>query len=432
MHAEALSLWDSISLQQPEHPNVQFGIATALANLGHDGVAMQILMRGLNINPECQDLWIQMAACLRRQQDVDAAKHCYNELLKVELSPEQQLHTYTGLAGCYVNMGEPEKVIEWANAALAINPDFIHARHAKALGLLEAGRWAEGWKWYAERSKTPKYHIRDYGSIPQWDGKEKVKTLVVHAEQGLGDEIIFASCLDEVRPFADRVVGECNERLIELFARSFPWVKWYPTHERLMQAETEIDAWYRMGDLPGLFRPEPKSCKGTAFLKADPVKVAGYKARLKALGPTPYIGLAWAGGTKETHEKVRNSGLDQWKNLAAKAPGTVISVQYKNGDELGLPFWPAAIADLDEFAALLFALDVVVSCCQTAVHFAGGLGVPCIVATPSKVAWRYGQTGEKMPWYSSVKLVRQIGDDWKPVFNKIGDELADLGRLQAA
>lgn len=430
-HAEALSLWDQVSLEHTDHPMVHFGMATALANLGHDGVAHQILLRALTCNPTEPPLWLQMAAILRRQQDNDAARYCYNEILKVELADEQMLHTFTGLAGTYVNMGEPEKVISWAERALEIDPGFAHARNALALGLLEAGRWREGWESYKLRFALPTYHVRDFGSVPEWDGKSHVGTLSIHAEQGLGDEILFASCIPDVLPFADRVIGECQGRLIELFRRSFPSITWYPTHEDLIEAEGRIDAWYRMGDLPGLFRPQPSACPGVPYLKADPAKVAGYRARLSALGPGPHIGLAWKGGTAATHDKVRNCDRDLWRDLIGKLPGTPISVQYGEGDKLGLTHWSAAIADLDEYAALISALDCVISVCQTAVHFAGALGTRCLVATPSKPAWRYGQSGTRMSWYESVTLVRQVGNDWPAVFKRIA-ELADQRKLQAA
>jgi ADP-heptose:LPS heptosyltransferase len=82
--------------------------------------------------------------------------------------------------------------------------------------------------------------------------------------------------------------------------------------------------------------------------------------------------------------------------------------------------WPDAIDDFDETAALVTALDGVVSVCTAVVHLAGALGRPAWVMTPRVPEWRYGAQGERMPWYPSVRLVRQVaGGDWTPVVDAI-------------
>jgi hypothetical protein len=82
------------------------------------------------------------------------------------------------------------------------------------------------------------------------------------------------------------------------------------------------------------------------------------------------------------------------------------------------------IDDLDEFAALIMALDAVVSSPQTAIHMAGALGKTCLVPMSNKPAWRYQMFGP-MPWYGSVNLIRQNGDDWADVFDRVKVTLAD-------
>ncbi|NJN00263.1 MAG: glycosyltransferase family 9 protein [Aquincola sp.] len=90
--------------------------------------------------------------------------------------------------------------------------------------------------------------------------------------------------------------------------------------------------------------------------------------------------------------------------------------------------WPAAIADLDEFAALISALDLVITVCNTTVHYAGALGKPVWVMTPKVPEWRYGLTFESMPWYPSSRLFRQTeAGDWVSVLDRIGTELSGWG-----
>jgi hypothetical protein len=111
---------------------------------------------------------------------------------------------------------------------------------------------------------------------------------------------------------------------------------------------------------------------------------------------------------------------------------TFISLQYgehglMQAEELGITHWPKAVDDLDDFAALIKACDLVVSVCQTAIHFAGGLGKECWCLTPSQPAWRYGIDGP-MHWYGSVELLRQKGTEWEPVFEEVGIRLGDLAK----
>lgn len=415
---EAWQIWDRASVMSPNNPVAHFGMAQNLGNMGLNGTALAIMRMSVQVSPT-PDNWYLLGQCLRRTQDYEAARRAYDEALKLGCHKELLKHLYTAYAGTYVNGGEPEKGMVWIEKALEIEPDFFHAVNTKALLLLESGRYEEGWPLYAKRWRSPGYLVREYPGINQWDGKTKVETLFIHAEQGLGDEILFASAVPPLRDFAGKIVGECQGRLIELFRRSFPYVTWYATPQEVLAsnefsaADPLRSAWYRMGDLLSVFGAQPK-----AFLKADPVKVAGYRARLQALGPGPYVGFSWKGGSPETHERYRNAPKDRWRELISKCKGTAVSVQYGAGDKFDIPHWDCAINDLDEFAALIAALDLVISCCGASVHFAGGLGTPCWAAVPKECAWRYA--GDEMRWYDSVKMYKGT---WDQVFYGLGLDL---------
>lgn len=427
----AAKIWDQLIAERPEEPYPIYALGNVMAAMGNDGGAIVLLRQAASMTPANSHILAALGSVLRKNEHYDAARFCCERALT--LDPENKA-ALKGLSGSYVNQGNPLPGIEIARQSLALYPEFHDARNDLGLLLLEAGQWEEGWACYRNRSKLPGYHVRDYGAVPRWNG-ERVSRLALHAEQGLGDELLFASCLPDVLRDVDSVAVEVNERLIPIFARSFPAVRFYPNHASLLAGEIYIDAWERLGDLPGRYRPNPWACPGTPYLKADPVKVIGYQARLAALGPPPYIGIAWIGGSRATHESLRIAPKDEWKKIVA-APGTKISVQYGpraagNAKEFGIPHWPGAIDDLDEFAALLCALDLVVTVCQTAVHFAGALAVPCWVATPSKPAWRYGLTGSIMPWYRSARLFRQNGDDWGAVFDAMASEMDGRQKVAA-
>lgn len=427
---QALEIWDRMICDTPDRAEAYYGLGTCLAMVGRDGGAIAALNHAISLAPSNPNVWVQYGMIMRRNQHTAASRHCFEQALKIAPDHPRAL---VGLAGSWVNQGDPAKGIQPARKALKIEPDMAHAHNDLALLLLESGQWAEGWKEYGIRATLPGYHVRDYGPVEKWTG-ERVRVLALHPEQGLGDEILFASCLPDVLPLVDELVCEVAPRLLPFFRRSFPSVRFYGTHEELMAAEyTGIEAWDRLGDLAGRFRPTPADCPGQPFMKADPAAVAGYRARLEALGPPPYLGLAWHGGTPATHEAVRNAPLPLWGKIL-EGPGTKISVQYgergaKQAARMNLPHWQAVIDDIDELISITAALDGVVTVCQTQVHIAGSLGIPCLVACPSRYSWQFaplfnGDPG-RMAWYNSVTLYRQPGLDWAPVFDRIAADIAD-------
>lgn len=437
----AEDMWERMAAEYPDRPEALYGLGTRYAQLDLTGTAIALLTRAVTIAPDSGEIWLQLGLTLRKVQQTDSARYAFErsisllekEISKAEPAKKKVLKAvlgaaYAGMAGSYINSGNPKRGLDLATKALELRPDYVHAVNTLALCNLELGNWEEGWKLYDNRHNIPGYHVRDFGDIPRWEG-QRVKCMALTPEQGLGDEILFASVVPDVMKDVDAVVAEFSPRLLELFGRSFG-IPCYGTERELKAAGHKIDAWERMASLPIRYRKKPDDCPGTPYLKADPVKVAGYRARMAALGPGPYIGVAWKGGTAQTHERLRNPPRALFAKLVAQIPGTKVSLQYgkdapRHAEEIGVTHWPVPVSDMDEFAALVAACDSVVTICQTAVHMAGALGVPTHCLVPTAAAWRYLGGGEKrMPWYGSVTLHRQRDDDWEPAFESVRKALS--------
>ena len=168
----------------------------------------------------------------------------------------------------------------------------------------------------------------------------------------------------------------------------------------------------------------------SGYLAPDEQKKAAWKRRLDALGPGAKLGLSWQGGVGHTGKARRSLTLEQLLPLLRLAGVHFVSLQYTEvGDEIRnlaarhgitVHHWQEAIDDYDETAALVCALDRVVTVCTALVHLTGALGRPAIVMVPFGSDWRYGAQGERMLWYPSVRLIRQraIGD-WSPVIESV-------------
>lgn len=417
---EAQRLYEALLGAQPDDPIVLYLLGTLNSQRGHFGTAINLLLRSTQgAGAELPEVWHNLGVAYRNEGHTVKAREAYQHALDIE--PERQ-DTMAMMAGSYVNTGSPQDAVDWANKALTIH-DSAHARNHRALANLELKNWAEAWPDYESRFELESFStmVRPY-EAPRWRG-ENVRKLAIHGEQGLGDEILFMSCFADAAKLADEIVVECSRRLVPLFERSFS-VPCYPDHASLIEAHPDVDAYIPMGSLPGLFRLKDEHFPRHSFLKAGPEKRKAYLPI-----PGPLVGIAWHGGTRGTHQELRNAPLELWRKLIQDNPQcNFISLQYGadgpvQARELRIPHFQDAIDDLDKQAALIDTCDLVISVCQTAIHIAGGLGVPCWCLTPDHAAWRYGIEGP-MLWYpDSLELIRQEGRGWEGVFETVGERL---------
>ncbi len=339
--------------------------------------------------------------------------------------------------------GRTDEIIAICNELLRAQPDLHEVRLNLALALLRKGRFGAGWPDYEARKRTRSNYLPRPYSLPEWQGQPLAgRTLLVYAEQGLGDEIMFASCLPQVLAQAGRCILECSPRLAPLFARSFPQAVVHGAAQSTqdpawLQTQGEIDFQVAAGSLPGWLRRRREDFPAHAgYLHADPQRVEFWRARLRSAGHPLKVGLAWRGGTPSTRRGPRSFALTQLAPILNTPGIRFVSLQHDatneeitgaSGAEAGLEHWPWVVADIDETAALVSALDLVITVCSVTVHLAGALGRRAWVMVPAVAEWRYLESGETMPWYPEIRMFRQPRPgDWPPVIAEIAGRLAAL------
>lgn len=359
----------------------------------------------------------------------------------VELDPDNPT-VQCNLTMALMHRGKIAESLSICDRLLTQDSSMDEARLNRALARLALGDFERGWDDYEARRLVPCNYVPRKFQCPAWTGEDvSQKTVLVHGEQGLGDEIMFASCFAEVIGRARSCVIECAPRLASLFRRSFPSATVIGgvqcgTTPAWWSSATAIDAEIAAGSLPRHFRRSAAAFpKHAGYLVPDAARVRHWREQLAALGPGPNIGISWRGGMRNTRRESRSIGLLDWAPILRACNANFVSLQYGDTREereqlnagIGIPLhhWQHAVDDLDETAALISALDLVISVTTTVIHLSGALGRPVWILTPANPEWRYQARGETMPWYPSARLIRQPSlGDWRPVLSDVARRLA--------
>jgi hypothetical protein len=286
-----------------------------------------------------------------------------------------------------------------------------------------------------------------YGDEPRWDGTKGLN-VVCYTEQGIGDEMSFASVLTDLIRDSKSVTIECDGRVERLFQRSFPTTtvkgtRYKDDFKRVWAREAKFDARVAVGQLPEFYRLKDTDFHGKPYLIPRPEMVGQWRTLLDSLGKKPKIGIAWTGGIPKTGQHRRTVTLDTFAPLFNGFDADWISLQYKDLD--GIPQaeqkygvkihdwdWGVRVWDYDQTAALISQLDLVISVCTTVVHAAGGLGKECWCLVPEVPMWRYldKSSGEWFPWAGSVSLHRQKKGQWPiyPLLTKLKEKYPDFAK----
>lgn len=422
---ESLKVCSEILNIDPDRGEALFIAGYAFLKADKYGLAYCLMEKCVQLFPDREQAWNNLGLIAANLHKHEEAMSYLKRSLQIK---PNQTESRNNVALVHVNECRPLKAIEWADTSLAINPNQNDVQETRGYASLMVRHWADGWKGYEAAVNNSKYRKpKPMGDEPYWDGS-KVNKLFVRTEQGIGDEVMFASCLADAQRDVNSITLECDGRLEGLFKRSFPAIKVYGTRQQKHRPWTdEYDANCLIGSLPSHYRTTYESFPGTPFLKTDPDRVLQWKALLDKL-PGKKVGLAWTGGLTNTFSARRSLSLSQLSPLFDVPGITWVSLQYKESDltaPVKIHHWKrgAEAQDIEDVAALIDSLDLVISVSTATVHIAGGLGKECWVLVPEKPHWIYGLEGDDLPWYGSVKLFRQQGS-WDGIINELGERLA--------
>jgi tetratricopeptide (TPR) repeat protein len=406
-------------------PEFLTNYSIALRRTGSVQLALANLDKAIEIKPSAE-AYLSRGNILRDECRFEEAKVSYETA--ITLRPDLS-KAHRGLGNLMRDMHRPEQSLAAFARARALDssdPDLIlDQAHAK----LFAGDFIGGFIDYEARWGSKEMKARQF-NVPRWDGSAQPdKTLLVHGEQGFGDNIQFARFIDEATRRVGTVKVEVRGPLVSLF-RTIATAQPVEILEQ-GQHKTAFDLEVPMLSLPRVFGTTVETVPAPADFRIDPERVAAWRERFSS--PNFKVGLIWQGNPKARADQGRSPPLSELAPLFAIPGIQFVSLQKSDGIEQirQSPFAAQMIVlgkdlgDFRETAAAILALDLVVSSCTATLHLAATLGVPVLGMLKYHADWRWLNERADSPWYPTIRLFRQSAPfDWPSVVEPLAEALA--------
>ena len=385
----------------------------------------------LEARPGDARAWALLSAILLDRDSVDEAMEAIDEAI-ASASPAEAMDFLPTRVEILRRRGDFAGMVVALADGLRERPDPAwHFMLAEAL--LVQGRFGDGWREFEFRKFEPSVLAgRPAYDAPAWAGQPlDGKTVLVEAEQGIGDVVLFARFLPALERLGARVVVIPREDMIDVTRR------FAGTHRVLASGEIlpPLDFHVRLASLPHLLGDRAMALAARApYLHAD----AARSARWKSLVPDDgrlRVGIVWAGRPDQPRDRFRSTALQQWLPLLRLSDIRCFSLQ-KGAAEAQIADLPPDVRvdalgplfeDLDDLVAAIDRMDLVVSVCTGPAHLAGALGKPVwiVVSEPPDMRWMIGR--DDSPWYPTMRIFRQPArGDWDAVIADVADRLSRL------
>ena len=291
----------------------------------------------------------------------------------------------------------------------------------------EQGFEKQEWRWQTKQFETAYFKTPK----PRWSGETRQRVLV-WAEQGIGDEIMYSSVIPELYATSSKILMKCDKRLIPLFKRSFPNDITYYSRDAHV-SEDEYDFHIPMGSLPLTFRRSLDSFENSAsgFLKCNMARAKSIKSQLSHEQGKKLVGISWKTKSPNRNSSTRNIKLADLARVLDNSKTQLVSLQYGDvSDEISAVKRDYGIDviqfdkvdnkhDIDGLASLILACDQIVSTTNVTVHLAGALGVKVTALLPFTHRWIWGDGSESF-FYGSVTPIKQKDHhNWNNVLDSL-------------
>ena len=428
---EALLSYQKIIKRDPTLAGPYYNMGIILKRNGRIEEALDSYKKALSLKPDYVQVYNNLGVLYKDNEKYEDAIKMFTKAK--ELQPDHQ-NSYYNLALIKKEQGFNEEAIDYLLKVFDLNPEHSEANYLNWLVYARLGRFAEGWKNYEYRWKVSPQNkvVWPFQDKPVWKG-ERGGHVVLWKEQGIGDQIIFLSLVQEVKEMCDTLSVYVDPRLEPLCRRTMPEIN-FILDEKTLKRE-KCDFHIPLQSLGGLLRNDMRDFDRTVkgYLKADPERVEAIRHELKLEGKTA-IGISWK--SAQTKNKTKSIHLRDMEHIFSGLDVVLVNLQYGDvEDEIrefkeatGIEVVQCASVDnredLDGLAALVEVCDLVVSITNVTVHLAGALAKETWVLLHyvSIYFWLVERTDSI--WYPSLRLYRQPKlDDWDSVYASVRKDL---------
>lgn len=431
--AEARACYERAKQIRPDYAEIHHNLGNLHREEGRLDDALACYQRALELRPDYAKAHINRGVAHVARGEIDAAVSALER--GVALQPDFA-EAHNSLGTVLSVQGKLDEAVARYERAITLKPDYPDAHWNRSLAWLLQGDFARGWADYEWRWRCKRTTPLPAYKQPRWDGSPlEGRTILLFAEQGLGDTLQFIRYAPLIQAKGGRVVVQCQDGLVPLLSRCAGIdhvVGW-------TAAPPVFDVWTPLLSVPGILGTTLETIPARVpYLFPDPDLVAHWRRELAPVRGFR-VGIAWQGSPRHAWDRHRSVPLALFDPLARVEGVRLVSLQQNHGtDQLKTVADRFPLVNLGELvdktagafmdtAAIVANLDLVISIDSAIAHLAGGLGVPVWVALHYTPDWRWLLHREDSPWYPSLRLFRQSSvGDWPGVFSRMADALRML------
>ena len=423
----AVSMYELAALAAPARSDVQASLAAALARQGRLEEAGAACQKAIELAPQNVGAYLNLGIIRSKRDDLEGAVEAYGKAVSIDPnSPEAFTNLGVGLS----NLGMSEAAIEASSRAIELRPLDAELHYNHAMLLLLAGDLKAGFREFEWRLShpAPKFRPRSF-DVPRWRGEHRNgKTLLIHAEQGLGDSLHFVRFVSAVAATGGPVVLQVQPPLVELMRDSLD-VTVITRDEVAPPFDLHVPLMSLPHELATTIDTIPAE---VPYLEVAPAKATEWRERLANTCGLK-VGVVWAGSAGHRHDRMRSlpaemflpgllmSGVQLFSlQMEPRAADRAVLEQLKGGVVDLAP----SLTNFADTAAAVSAMDLVISVDTAVAHLAGALGKPTWILLPHILDWRWFYERADTPWYPTARLFRQPRSrDWASVLDRLPLEL---------
>ena len=416
----------------PGVPEYHDNLGAVLLDQGKEDEAIAQANKAIELEPNLATAHNNLGNALMHKGDLEGAAAAFRRVLELEPGLAE---VHSKLGTVYKDLGGLDEALACQEKALNLMPDFHRAQFFRALLLLIQGRFEEGWQAYlwrpSVRDQTRKLYPRP---LPRDLSGMRI---FLRKDQGLGDEIFFLRFAPELKNRGASIVYQADAKIAAIVER-------LPFIDKVVVVATEpagfdparFDMELSVGNLPYFVQMNAVADIPPPYpLPVDPERVSKIEARLKSLGPPPYIGVTWRAGLRKAPGEIKQVPLHGLPAVLGHLKATFLALQRNPQageiDELtrgiGQPVhdFTALNDDLEDMIALLSRLDDYVAVSNTNVHLRAGAGRTSRILVPHPPEYRWMAEGSESPWFPGCGVYRQAADgDWDRALAALAADLA--------